>query len=149
MSKFIHKSHNVSVLLYHLVCPVKYRKVLFDDAIVTYTLKQTCLEIAERYEVEFLEIGVDMNHVHFLIQSVPMYSPTKLLRLIKSITAREIRANHPELKRKMWGGKFWSSGSYIETIGRRRSEEAIRQYVKEQGQVKHYREVHRQQLSLF
>ncbi|MGI8668419.1 MAG: IS200/IS605 family transposase, partial [Aridibacter sp.] len=23
MSKFIHKSHNVSVLLYHIVCPAK------------------------------------------------------------------------------------------------------------------------------
>ena len=120
MSRFIHKSHNVSVLLYHLVCPVKYRKVLFDDVIIEQTLKQTCLEIAERYEVEFIEIGTDLNHVHFLIQSVPSYSPTKIMRLVKRITARHIRADHPELTRRLWGGKFWSSGSYIETVGRHR-----------------------------
>ncbi|MCC8417180.1 MAG: IS200/IS605 family transposase, partial [Rickettsia endosymbiont of Bryobia graminum] len=29
MSKYIHKSHNVTVLLYHMVFPAKYRRALF------------------------------------------------------------------------------------------------------------------------
>ena len=37
-----------------------------------------------------LEIGADKDHVHYLVQSVPMYSLTKIVRTIKSITAREI-----------------------------------------------------------
>lgn len=77
MSKLIRKSHNVLVLLYNIVCPAKYRKVVFSDEVDT-TLKDICLEISKRYEITFLEIGTDKNHVHFLAQSVPMYSPTKI-----------------------------------------------------------------------
>ena len=71
-SEYIHKSHNVSVLLYHFVCPAKYRKVVFSKA-VDQSLKEVCMEIEKRYEVHFLEIGTDENHVHFLIQSIPIY----------------------------------------------------------------------------
>jgi REP element-mobilizing transposase RayT len=66
MSQYIHKSHNVSVLLYHLVCPAKYRRVVFD-AQVDAVLREICLEIADRYEITFLEIGTDRDHVHFLV----------------------------------------------------------------------------------
>ena len=77
MSKYIHKSHNVSVLLYHYVCPAKYRRVIFDDK-VDKVLVQTCKEISKRYEINIIEIGTDGDHVHFLIQSVPMLSPTQI-----------------------------------------------------------------------
>ena len=68
MSRYIHKSHNVSVLLYHIVCPAKYRRVVFTPP-VDQKLKQTCLEIGKRYDVAFIEIGTDEDHVHFLVQS--------------------------------------------------------------------------------
>jgi REP element-mobilizing transposase RayT len=31
-----------------------------------------------RYEIRFLEIGAEKDHVHFLVQSVPTYSPSKM-----------------------------------------------------------------------
>jgi REP element-mobilizing transposase RayT len=112
MSEHIHKSHNKSLLLYHLVCPIKYRrKVLTPE--VSQTLRNICLEISSRYEIHFLEIGCDDDHVHFLIQSVPMMSAKKISNTIKSLTAREIFRLHPEIKRFLWGGKFWTSGYYI------------------------------------
>jgi len=89
MSEYIHKSHNVTVLLYYLVFPAKYRRAVFDKA-VDEVLKEVCLEISERYEMKFLEIGTDKDHVHFLVQSVPTYSVTKLVTILKSLTAREV-----------------------------------------------------------
>src|SRR5665811_2449596 len=74
-SKFIHKSHNVTILLYHLVSSAKYRRVVISDS-VDRVLVETCAEIEKRYEVFFLEVGTDKDHVHFLIQSVPSYSVT-------------------------------------------------------------------------
>ena len=97
MSQYIHKSHNVSVLLYHAVCPAKYRRAVFTPD-VDVVLKDVCLEIATRYEIVFLEIGTDKKHVHFLLQSVPTYSPTKLVQTVKSIPAREI-FRRPRLER--------------------------------------------------
>ncbi len=132
MSEFIHKKHNVSVLLYHIVCPAKYRRAVFTPD-VDEKLKEICADIALRYEIEFLEIGTDEDHVHFLVQSVPTYSPTKIVRTIKSITAKEIFRQMPEVKKQLWGGEFWSDGYFISTVGTHATEEIIKQYVKNQG----------------
>ena len=90
MSESIHKSHNVTVLIYHLVFPAKW-SVVFEEH-VDKVLKEVCLDIASRYQVKFLEIGTDQDHVHFLIQSIPAYNMTKM---VKSLTAREILKRCP------------------------------------------------------
>lgn len=103
----------------------------------------------KRYELHFLEIGTDIDHVHFLIQSVPMYSPTKVARVIKSITARQILIKFPDLKQKLWGGEFWSNGYFINTVGRTNSESTIQKYIKNQGRnYKSYIQIHKNQLTL-
>ena len=91
------------------------------------------MEIKKRYEVNFLEIGTDVNHVHFLVQSIPTYSVTKIVTMIKSITAREIFRKCPEVKKKLWGGEFWTDGYFGSTVGKHGSEEMIANYVKDQG----------------
>ena len=135
MSIYIHKAHNVSVLIYHVVCPAKYRRVVFSED-VDQVLKEICLEISKRYEIHFLEIGTDEDHVHFFVQSVPMYSPTKIVRTIKSITAKEIFKGAPGVKRALWGGEFWSDGYFISTVGKHGTEKIIGNYVKDQGKRK-------------
>jgi REP element-mobilizing transposase RayT len=89
MSKYTHKSHNVTVLIYHLVFPAKYRRTVIDET-VDVVLKEVCLDIEKRDEVKLLEIGTDKDHVHFLVQSVPTYRVTKRVTMIKSLTAREV-----------------------------------------------------------
>ena len=154
MSEYIHKSHNVSVLMYHYVCPAKYRRAIFSDE-VTSTLKETCLEISERYEIYFLEIGADKNHVHFLVQSVPKYSPTEIITIIKSITARQIFSKHPEVKKQLWGGEIWTDGYFVNTVSKFGNEEIIKNYIENQesGKVADYVQLHRakeiEQLTLF
>ena len=70
MSEHIHKRHNKTLLLYHILCPMKYRKGVITDEIGG-SLKEICFEISERYEIHFVEIGYESDHVHFLVQSVP------------------------------------------------------------------------------
>lgn len=132
MSESIHKSHNVSNLMYHFVFPAKYRRVVIDEN-VDKIIKETCVEISKRYEIYFLEIGTDKDHVHFLIQSVPRYSPTQIVRIVKSITAKEVFAKCPEVKKKLWGGEFWSDGFYVATVSEHGNEKVIANYVKKQG----------------
>ena len=148
VSQYIHKSHNVSVLLYHLVFPTKYRRVVLDDQVDT-VLREICLDIADRYEITFLEIGTDRDHVHFLVQSVPSYSPSLLVRRLKSLTAREIFKRCPQVKKKLWGGEFWSDGYFIASVGQHGNEQTIRNYVQEQGTQSQYHQLHTQQIRLF
>ncbi len=147
MSEYIHKSHNVTVLLYHLVFPAKYRRAVFDEQ-VDVVLRDVCLEIEKRYEVKFLEIGIDKDHVHFLVQSVPTYSVTKIVTMLKSLTAREVFKHCPQVKKQLWGGEFWSDGYFASTVGKHGDESMIADYVKEQGNdyLKLYRD---EQLVLF
>ncbi len=148
-SEYIHKSHNVSILLYQFVLPTKYRRVVFSHE-VDNSLKEICLEISKRYQIYFLEIGTDRNHVHFLLQSVPKYSPTKIVTIIKSLTAIEIFKKHPEVKKELWGGEFWSDGYFVNTVSKFGDEETIRKYVKEQGIEKEYKVLHKaKQITLF
>ena len=147
MSEYIHKSHNVTVLLYHLVFPAKYRRVVFDPQ-VDKVLKEICLEIADRYQVKFLEIGTDKDHVHFLVQSVPTYSVTKLVTLVKSLTAQQIFRRCPKVKKQLWGGEFWTDGYFASTVGKHGDENMIGNYVKSQGRA--YQKLHEdRQLALF
>ena len=136
VSEYVHKSHNVSVLIYHVVFPAKYRRAVFDEDVDT-VMKGICIEIEERYQMKFLEIGTDKDHVHFLVQSVPTYSVTKIVSTIKSLTAREIFKRCPQVKKKLWGGEFWSDGYFASTVGKHGSEKMIARYVKNQGNTYH------------
>jgi len=148
MSEYVHKSHNVSVLLYHIVCPVKYRRVVINDD-VEKTIKETCEEISKRYEIKFIEIGMEGDHVHFLVQSIPSYSPTKIVTTIKGIVSRRVFEEHPEIKRRLWGGEFWSDGYFVSTVSKYGNEEIISNYVRQQGTEKEYKQIYIKQLELF
>ena len=124
MSKYIHKSHNVTVLLYHLVFPAKYRRAVFDEN-VDQLLRDVCIELEKRYQIKFLEIGTDNDHVHFLVQSVPTYRVTQVVTIIKSITAREIFKQNKEVKKQLWGGEFWTDGYFANTVGKYGNEDTV------------------------
>ena len=120
--------------MYHIVCPTKYRRAVFS-ATVDAKVKEICAEIQKRYEITFLEIGTDDDHVHFLVQSVPMYSPKQIVQIIKSHTAREIFKLCPEVKQYLCGGKFWSEGYFVSTVGAHGNEQMIKNYVQQQGKL--------------
>ena len=148
MGEHINKRHNKTLLLYHMVFPLKYRKKIITDEIGE-SLKEICLAISERYEIDFIEIGYESDHVHFLVQSVPSMSVAEMVMKLKSITAKQLYKIHPEIKAKLWGGNFWTSGYYANTVGQYANEEVIRKYVLNQGKEKEYIKIHQGQLSLF
>ena len=142
----IFKRHNKTLLLYHLVFPVKYRRKVIDG-MISGSIKEICLEIGERFEMDFVEIGTDEGHIHLLVQSVPTLSVDQMVRTIKSITAREIFRRFPEVKKDLWGGSFWTSGYYANTVGHYGNAEVIRKYVENQGRK--YQQLYVHQLKLW
>ena len=148
MDEHIYKRHNKTLLLYHIVLPIKYRKKVITD-IIGISMQSICIEISDRYEINFIEIGYEPDHVHFLLQSIPIYSVSELVTKIKSLTARELFKKHPEIKQQLWGGSFWTSGYYANTVGLYGSREVIRAYVSNQGNEKEYKKLYDGQLTLF
>ena len=128
------------------VCVAKYRRFVVSDEI-DQVLRDVCEEISKRFEMRFLEIGTDGDHVHFLIQSVPSYSPTQIVRKLKSITAREIFSRVPEVKKQLWGGEFWTDGYFVSTVGEHANEDVIRSYIQKHGTTEEYNQLHKEEVS--
>ena len=128
-----HTNHCVYKIRYHMVFCVKYRKKLLLDMELINFLKKICFEIGERYCFEFDAIGTDGDHVHLFVGAEPKYSPSKVMQILKSITARQIFKDYPEIKKQLWGGEFWSDGGYIGTVGDGTTSDVIKNYVQNQG----------------
>ena len=132
--------------MYHFVCVAKYRRLAITEEVDT-VLRDICIEISKRYEIRFLEIGAEGDHIHFPIQFVPAYSPTKIVTKVKSITAREIFSKVPSVKKQLCGGEFWTDGYFVYTVGEHANEDVIRQYIKNQGKNRKYKQLHKKKLT--
>ena len=99
-----------------MVFVIKYRKCLIDNSIFEH-LKSVFFGISKRYYLFFQAIGSDMDHLHILVEAAPRYSPSRVMQICKSITAREIFKRFPEVKDELWGGHYWSEGGHIDTVG--------------------------------
>ncbi len=127
--------HNISECYYHIQLTVKYRKSL-----LTTKAEQAIIEavrgIKERYAIEISDIGFDQNHVHILCRFSLKYSGGQVIRVIKSISAKRVFKEDPEIKEELWGGEFWTDGYYIATISGKGNKEVIEKYIRNQGRDK-------------
>ena len=129
---------------YHIVFPIKYRRAMLDED-VKKIIKETSESIAERYSISMEAIGCDRDHIHLLCGAHPKMAPGRIVQIFKSITAREVFARKPSVKKELWGGEFWSDGYYVATVGERGNWGIVETYVKKQGKPK----AELQQLKLF
>ena len=126
--------HNVYNTHYHIVFPVKYRRSLLTNEI-PLAIVAIAKEIEERYDMEFEKIGTDNDHIHILISFPPKYGGSDVVRIFKSITAKQLFLKFPNLKKDLWGGEFWSDGFYIATISEKGNWKAVEKYVSNQGKT--------------
>ena len=127
--------HNAYETHYHLVFPVKYRKALLTNDI-PLAIASIAQEIAVRYDIEFERIGTDLDHIHILCSFPPKYGGSDVVRIFKSITARELFKQFPALKKELWGGEFWSDGFYLATVSERGDWKTVERYVANQGKAR-------------
>jgi len=116
-----------------MVFVLKYRKQLLLDQIPLEYLKNLLEGIGERYYFKFDAIGMEEDHMHIIVAAAPRYSPSEVMQIIKSITAKMIFKRFPKIKKQLWGGEFWSDGGHIDTVSDMGGLEKIKKYVLEQG----------------
>lgn len=126
--------HNAYDAHYHIVFPVKYRKSLLTNDI-PLAIVEIAQKISERYDITFEKIETDQDHIHILTSFAPKYSGSDVVRIFKSITAKQLFARFPKLRKELWGGEFWSDGFYLATVGERGNWKAVERYVANQGKT--------------
>jgi REP element-mobilizing transposase RayT len=114
---------------------VKYRKALINKKIEKVIL-ESISGIEERYAIEVSHVGFDQNHVHLLTRFLPKYSGGQVIKLVKSLSAKAVFREVPEVKNELWGGEFWTDGYYIATISGKGNKAVIEKYIKNQGREK-------------
>ena len=125
-------NHCVYQTHYHIVFPVKYRKALLRGDIER-SLYAISKEIEERYDLEIESLGADLDHVHLLCSFHTKYSIGQTVRLFKNITAKQLFRRHPDLRKELWGGEFWTDGYYAATVGERGNWNVVKNYITQQG----------------
>jgi putative transposase len=121
-------SHSVYDTQYHLVWAPKYRKTILTG-VVGERMRELLFEIAESYGIEIDELEVSVDHVHILCSFPPKFSITQVVTRFKSLSARAIFREYPQVKRQLWGGEFWEDGYFARTVGDKVTSEVIKRYI--------------------
>jgi putative transposase len=135
-------AHAVYDTKYHLVWAPKYRKKILHGELQK-RVKGMFQEIAEQHEIEITEMEVDTEHVHILCSFPPRYSIAQVVGRLKSLSARAIFDEYPQVKGQLWGGEFWEDGYFARTVGDEVSAEIVRKY------IQHHAHPETEQLELF
>jgi len=136
-------SHAVYDTAYHLVWCPKFRKKIFEDQEIRERAKQLIKEISEEYGMEIEEMEVATDHVHILISFPPKYSIGQVVRMIKSISARELFREFPRIRKRLWAGELWEDGYFARTVGDLMTRQVIDKY------IKHHRDLEQGPAQLF
>ena len=115
---------------------LEFRLTLRLDERVVKIIEETAIGIQERYAIEMEALGMDKDHIHLLCSAHPKIAPGEIVRIFKSITAREIFRRYPQIKKELWGGEFWSDGYYAATVGERGNWSKVENYIQKQGKPK-------------
>ena len=146
MSKrFKRLSHTLYECKYHVVFCPKYRYRVLGEEIGGYTKKQIEQLLRQKEQVEILELNVQADHVHLVLEVPPKYAISDVLGFLKGKLAQKLFGQYPQLGRKFWGRHIWARGYCVSTVGI--AEEMIREYVK--WQEKQEREEEARQRNLF
>ena len=131
---YISQNHSKHLLMCHLIFSCKYRKKL----LIRYKkeVKQIFYDVAEEKDLNIIEMEVDKDHVHILIQYPPTKSILEVVRLLKQISTYRIwrqNDNHIYLRKHFWKEKtFWEDGYFACSIGQV-SKDIIEKYIQNQG----------------
>lgn len=126
--KYIHESHSVHHILYHMVfCPKRRRKVLVG---LVHDRLQTILEqVAEENAWHIERLAIQPDHVHLFLQSNPYTVPTDIARLMKGRSSHDLREEFPALKKMP---SLWTRSTFYSTAGHV-SQETINRYIERQS----------------
>jgi putative transposase len=120
--------HAVYDTKYHLVWAPKYRKwILRGDIQERVRVIFEEIAINHGFEIDTMEVAPD--HVHIFLSFPPRYSISKVVGIMKSVSASVIFREHPEIKKHLWGGEFWEDGYFARTVGDKVTTEVIRKYI--------------------
>ena len=134
MSKYSSKNRHKYLLQYHIIFVCKYRRKLFLLKKLSDDIKNLSYEICNKHNIKIKYLETDKDHIHYMIETNPNISISKIVNLIKSYTTYHIWRKHPKyLSKYFWKEKtFYTDGYFVSSIGNV-SEDNLKRYIENQG----------------
>ena len=125
-------AHTVYKTQYHIVFVTKYRRKILTKG-VSQWLRPAFQQLRKfSPDIEFIEIGIDRDHVHLYMLIPPRYAVSQVVNRIKVNTSHQMKRKFGFLKQVYWGTEsVWSTGYFVSTVGV--DESVIAKYVAMQG----------------
>ena len=102
-------------------------------------IKQFSYEICQKHKVIIRYMETDKDHIHYMIETEPTMSISKIVNLMKSYTTYHIWKRYPDYLRKHFWKEhtFWTDGYFVCSVGNV-SEEMLRKYIENRGLIMFY-----------
>ena len=106
-------THHVFRIMYHFLWLPKYRHKVFEEP-QRSVMKSIIEKIGYDYNIDIVELELPVDHIHMVIRSEPKVSPSSVMQIIKSISAREFFRRYPDIKKRYFcGGKLWKQSYFV------------------------------------
>ena len=133
-SRFRKLSHSLYECKYHIVFCPKYRYRIFKDTIVEYAKQQVYRLCKQKEQVVVLELNVQPEHVHLVVEIPPKYAVSEFMGYLKGKLALRLFQQYESLAKRYWGRHLWARGYFAASSGNV-TDEVIRQYIESQGEA--------------
>ena len=124
-------SHSVYSLQFHYVACIKYRRKVLSD-IVTTRLKVININVAKAFDITIIEQETACDHIHILFNGKPHIPLSKFVNSLKSVSARLLFREFPELRNQLRTGSFWSPSYFLASTGQVTLDD-LKRYVENQN----------------
>ena len=127
-------SHNKYLLQYHLIFVCKYRRNLLSSPNIASDIKRLSIEYCQKHNVVIHYMETDKDHIHYMIETEPTMSVSRIVNLMKSYTTHHIWERYPNYLRKHFWKEhtFWTDGYFVWSVGNV-SEKMLKRYIENQG----------------
>jgi len=140
MSNLKRTSHAVYDIAYHFVWSPKYRKNLLVGP-VKKRVKELFKTIAQEFEMEVRKQEAEEDHIHLFLSAPPRYSPSEIVQIFKTNSAKVLFREFPAFKKELWAGEFWKDGYFVRTVGDEVTKKVIERYIEYQSQEEQGRQL--------
>ena len=112
------KNRHKYLLQYHIIFVCKYRKKLLIIKQISDDIKKFSYEICQRHNVIIRYMETDKDHIHYMIETEPTMSVSKIVNLMKSYTTYHIWEKYPAYLRKHFWKEhtFWTDGYFVSSV---------------------------------
>ena len=131
-NKYKHYAHSVGVVMFHLEWCTKYRYKMFGKIKYRNLLEACVRRSASRNSIKIIEIDVQPEHVHCVVEVSFKMSASWVLQILKGGSSKLFFDFHERARLRYPRGHLWSRGKFASSVGFVQLD-VVKEYVKNQS----------------